>query len=74
MNMAFNVIFRNKRFQALTLCNMYLNCGVGWYDQGLVSVTHAIMADHRGVDEPLSVVEEVRETVRIRTLQFYNVV
>lgn len=53
---------------------MYLNCGVGWYDQGLVSVTHAIMADHRGVDEPLSVVEEVRETVRIRTLQFYNVV
>lgn len=31
------------------------------------------MADHRGVDEPLSVVEEVRETVRICTLQFYNV-
>lgn len=31
------------------------------------------MADHRGVDEPLSVVEEIWETVRIRTLQYYNV-
>lgn len=60
-----------SRFHASTL--WYLDCGIGRYDQGLVSVTHTVMADHRGVDEPLSVVEEVRETVRIRTLQFYNV-
>ena len=47
---------------------VYLYCGISWNNQGLVPIAHIIMTDHRGVDEALSMVQEIWETVGISAL------